>query len=271
MDASLSLVGDSGKVFQKYADEIMANCRQALNLTNTRALQVSNTAFRDAVNLAWARTRTGATDINTAIKDACHQLGGSGLLVTYKSDAGRISYYPLDASVRRDLVTSLTQSTAEMTLAENMAVDNDLVKVSSHAACRPSHVAYQGHVYSYGGKSKRYPPLSETGFGTAAGLCGCNCGHQLFPYYAEIEGEYDNADKLTAAERKANEQQYNDSQKQRYLERQIRSAKRQVAADKACDAGTLQSSQAQLAGARSRMRDFIDETGRARRYNREQV
>jgi|GEM_PF-1841299 len=256
----LSKAGTDGTLFQKYRDAI---------LTNTRALQASGKAFRDTVNFAWVNVRTGTKSIDDAVQDACHRLGGTGLRVDYISDRGRHSTYSLDASVRRDVVTSLTQSTAEMTLAENEALGNDLVQVSTLADSRDSHIPFQGNVYSYNGKSNRYPSLvAECGFGTASGICGINCRHQLFPYFETLEGRHRNEEPKDTGDA---EQRYADSQQQRAYERDIRSAKRQLAADEAGAPDKVEESRAALAGARSRMRGFIDETGRTRRYARERV
>lgn len=74
--ASLKLVGVGSKTFDRYKDAMMTNCRKSMNLTNTKALQIGQKAFRDSVNTAWARVRTGVSDISDAVQDACHQLGG---------------------------------------------------------------------------------------------------------------------------------------------------------------------------------------------------
>lgn len=158
-----------------------------------------------------------------------------------------------------------------MTLAENQALDNDLVQVSTLNDSRESHIEYQGNVYSYSGKSRKYPSLvAETGFGTAAGLCGCNCRHQLFPYFEDIDGHHKNSAPSGQEEDKAVDR-YDDSQRQRSLERDIRSAKRQLIADEAGAPDKVKESRAKLSGAKSRMSDFIQESGRTRRYDRERV
>jgi hypothetical protein len=68
--------------------------------------------------------------------------------------------------------------------------------------------------------------------------------------------------------KKENDKQYQDSQKQRALERQIRYAKRNVEmlGDLATDADRDKIKQAQ-----ANMRAFIQSTGRTRRYDREQI
>jgi len=266
--SKMALIGTDSAIVARYTESILRNCRNGLNLTNSKAVQVANSAFRDCVNRAWIDVRAGAKGLNEAVIDAAHELGRFGLTVSYVSDTGRHSVYPLDASVRRDLSTSLTRSTAEMALAQNEELGNDLVQVSTLADSRPTHAPYQGNVYSVSGRSRKYPPLSSTGYGTAAGLCGINCRHQLFPYFEELEGRHRNKtqdDEETKA--------YQDSQKQRQLERRIKAAKRQLAADETvgADGDTLRKSRAELAKAKNTMEAFIRQTGRTRRQWREQI
>lgn len=266
--SKLALVGTDSKIVARYTESILRNCRTGLNLTNTKAIEIADSAFRDCVNRAWIDVRAGAKGLNEAVIDAAHELGRFGLTVSYVSDTGRHTVYPLDASVRRDLSTSLTRSTAGMALAQNEELGNDLVQVSTLADSRPTHAPYQGNVYSVSGRSRKYPPLSSTGYGTAAGLCGINCRHQLFPYFEELEGRHRNKtqdDEETKA--------YQDSQKQRQIERRIKAAKRQLAADEAAgaDGETLRQSKRELDTARDTMRAFIRQTGRTRRPQREQV
>ena len=92
-----------------------------------------------------------------------------------------------------------------------------------------------------------------------------NCGHYPIPVVPGVSIPH-GADNI---EPKAqNDKAYEESQQQRALERQIREAKRVVemegplATDK--DKDRVKDLQAQ-------MRDFINETGRTRRYDREQV
>jgi hypothetical protein len=52
----------------------------------------------------------------------------------------------------------------------------DLEEISSHADFRPSHVPYQGRIYSIGGKHLKYPPLSETDMERSRELAGSTVG-----------------------------------------------------------------------------------------------
>lgn len=270
-EARLALVGTDSQVFQRYKESILANCRKAMNLTNTKALEISKEAYRNAINSAYIDAKTGVKSIGDAVNDACHELGGTGLHVTYISDRGNVTTYPLDASIRRDIVTSFNQSTMKMMLAENEMLGNDLVQVSVLGDSRPEHVEFQGKVYSQSGKSKKYPPLSETGVGTVTGIGGINCRHQLFPYYEDLEGSHKNEDASKAEEDRIN-RSYQITQEQRMHERQLRQAKRMVEVDKAgTDKDRLAKSQALLDKREQEMKDFIRTTGRGRSIDRERI
>ena len=145
--------------------------------------------------------------------------------------------------------------------------DIDLIEVSSHIGARPRCAPFQGRIYSRSGNHPVYPPFSSTSYGEPAGLLGINCGHQIYPY---IEGvsikrfkPYDEAE---------NDRVYRESQQQRYLERQIRKAKREVEMMKAIGSEKgVREAQQKVRARQAAMRKFIEATGRTRRYDRERI
>ena len=139
----------------------------------------------------------------------------------------------------------------------------DLVEVDSHAGARPGCEPYQGKVYSLSGNTEGYDKLSETSYGDLDGLFGINCGHNMYPYQPGTERTYKPYPKSE------NEETYKNSQRQRYLERQIRAAKRQR--EVATGEEDKRKAQALLANRQKAMRNFIDDTGRTRLREREQI
>lgn len=248
---------------------IMVNCRDALNLTNTGALEAALRSYRDAINSAYASVMEGSSSLDAAIRKACRQLGGSGLRLHYISESGNPASISLDAGIRRNIVTSVNQATAGYTIEDCERNGCDLVQTSAHAGARPSHQVWQGKVFSLSGRSRKYGSLeAETGYGTAGGLCGINCKHSFFPYYEGMQKTDWHID-LTARQ---NEELYNDIQKQRYYERNIRSWKRRR------DEARLSGDAAEYARAGAKVREwqkglrgFLSETGLPRRMAREQV
>ena len=220
---------------------IMRNCRESLNLTNTGALEAAIEAYRETI----------------------------GLRLNYISDEGRPTSISLDAGIRRNIVTSVNQATAEYTMEDCARNGCDLVQTSAHAGARPSHEVWQGKVFSISGKSDKYGKLeTETGYGTPGGLCGINCKHSFFPYYEGMKKTDWHID-LTPRQ---NEELYNSIQKQRRYEANIRSWKRrQMAARETGDSADYAKSTAHLKATREKLRAFLEEADLPRRLNREQV
>lgn len=100
--------------------------------------------------------------------------------------------------------------------------------------------------------------------------------HSFFPFYEGISRpEYTEAEleELNAPKYEYNGQkltEYEATQRQRYIERQIRRWKREKAAMQAAGLDASQAA-AKLTQWRERMRDFQDQTGLKRRYDRERV
>lgn len=249
-----------------------ATAQTMKNLTRTTA-QTATRQFENALDRAWLQVSSGAFDYDTAIRGAIKELAANGIgAITYPS--GKTD--SIETAVRRAVLTGVNQTAGKLQLELAQEVGCDLVEVSAHAGARPEHALWQGRIYSLSGKSKKYPDfVSSTGYGTGAGLCGWNCRHSFGPYVegssrvwtdeklAELDApkyEY-NGEKLT---------EYEATQQQRYHERQIRRWKREQAA---LDAAGQDSSKAaaKVKLWQDRQKDFINQTGLKRDYEREQI
>lgn len=141
----------------------------------------------------------------------------------------------------------------------------DLVEIDSHAGARPLCAPYQGKVFSLRGETKGYPTLSSTSYGDPAGLFGCNCGHNMYPYIPGTKKTY------SPYPEKENKKVYAESQKQRALERSIRYAKRELNTVQFFgSAEEIESAKGTLKNREAAMKSFISETGRTRRTRREE-
>lgn len=226
-DASVVLSVLASDAQKARVSAVIRNARKALNLTNTLAKEASQRSFIDAVNSAYIGVMEGAQTLDDACWRASKALARKGLSVA-SYDNPMANAISIDAAVRRNVVTSVSQATAEMSKGMAQDLGLDLVQTSAHVGARPQHQVWQGKVFSLSGKSDKYPALSApqeaggTGYGTAEGLCGCNCRHHFFPY-AEGFSPADYGIDISPAE---NEEIYEATQKQRQYERQIRSWKR---------------------------------------------
>lgn len=246
------------------------------NITRTTANTASK-QFERALDRAWTQINVGGMDYNTAITNAIKDLARDGIgSIEYKS--GRIDN--IEVAVRRAVVTGANQTAmrTQETLADELEVD--LVEVTAHGGARPSHAKWQGQVFSRKGRvtidGVTYEDLRKaTGYGTAGGLGGINCRHNFHPYIPGTSRTWDE-DALEKLEEKKIDYngekftEYEASQIQRGIERDIRKAKREV---EALEAAGLDSSEARkiLRENQKAYTDFTEQTGIRKQSARTQI
>lgn len=263
------------------------------NLTNTTMLRSSVDQYVRAVNLTdqeygrlltqeentrWALNEaatniaSGAETRTQAVRRALRRISDEGL-TGFVDKAGH-KWSP-EAYVNMVTRTTVHNVSIECTKARMQDYNTQVFQVSSHAGARPLCYPYQGKFLSWDnssgmiplgdGSEVAYGPLNQTSYGQPAGLFGINCGH--FPIVV-IPGVTipHGTDNIQPPEE--NDKEYAESQEQRRLEREIRKAKREV--EMLGDAATKEDRE-RIAAAQAKMREFIERTGRARRYDREQI
>ena len=236
------------------------------NITRTTA-NTATKQFENALDRAWTQINVGGMDYNTAIHRAIKDLSQAGVgSIAYKS--GRVD--SLEVAVRRAIVTGANQTAAKTqeALADELGVD--LVEVSAHGGARPNHAKWQGKVFSRHGDIEidgiKYKDLRKaTGYGSAGGLCGVNCRHTFYPYIHGAprtwsDKQIKDLDKKNIKYNGEPYTEYEASQIQRGIERDIRSLKRQVAAIEA-GGGDASAERSQLRKANKAYTDFTEQTG----------
>lgn len=253
---------------------ILENARQSINLTNTTAIEACEQILTDACNKAYMAVVEGTETLSNAVYKASKKLARQGI-TTVSYSSGKQYNISIDAAVRRNVVTSVSQATAKMTIETAQNNGCDLVKTSEHMGARPSHFAWQGKVFSLSGKSEKYPALSApmdmggTGYGTAGGLCGCNCRHYFFPYVEGFEPASYGLDDVTAKE---NREVYEAQQKQRQYEREIRSWKRvKGVAQSQRNPLDVAKAKNMIATYQGKLREICDQYDLPRQYDRERI
>jgi hypothetical protein len=166
----------------------------------------------------------------------------------------------------RMVISNQVKQTGNLISIQHAKEYGAFVKVSSHAGCRPTHLQYQGQVYSVDGDSTQYPDLySSTSYGSAAGLCGINCHHYVMPYVPSY-GTPD-VDSLDPNE---NNERYQLTQKQRSMERDLRAAERQsVATQKLGDQDAQNVALNLVKKRRKRLNDFVHSANLAHEVSQE--
>lgn len=247
------------------------------NLTRTTAATATR-QFERALDRAWLQISTGAFDYNSAVRTAIKDLAARGVeAVSYPT--GHTD--TLEVAVRRAVVTGANATALK--LQEQLAgeLESDLVETTAHAGARPAHAQWQGKVFSRSGNHPKYPKLSApqedggAGYGTGAGLGGWNCRHSFFPFFEGQEPVYtqDQLEEMNAPKYEYNGQkltEYEATQTQRGIERNLRRWKREYKAMEAAGQPTEEAA-AKLAKWQRTQKDFLDQTGLRRQYDRENV
>lgn len=247
--------------------------------THTTAL-ASELAYRNAADKAFLSIMSGAVDNTTAIRRAINELAKGNIeSVAYPTGVS----HSMETATRRAIVTGCNQAVSKLQLARAEDFGCELVEVSSHTGARPSHAEWQGEVYCIHGKSGKYKDLvQETGYGDGDGLCGWNCYHNFWPYFEGLSKRSFSKDP-SKDEGRSNTEDYENSQRQRALERSVREAKKEcVVLDESIKAAKgnaelseqlyrdFQQSSVKLKRREAKLDKFCAETGRIRLNEREQ-
>lgn len=239
--------------------------KDTFNLINSSMIQGSEQMYIDIITKSATEVFTGNRTADQALKSTIKQWAEKGIPV-FKDKLGRQwSTEAYTTMVLRVVTINVENQMQEQRLDD---ADIDLVEISSHSGSRPSHEPFQGRIYSRSGKHKKYPPLSDTGYGTITGIRGINCKHQIYAYVEGVSSK-----RYNSYVSKDSKRVYKESQEQRALERNIRRAKKNLEVLKAAnfDNDTIKNAQNLVRDRQAEMRAFIKETGRTRRYKNERT
>ena len=283
---------------QETLEELTQQAIEKTNLVNTVMLESGRSAYTQAVqnvanwmtqamsaqqaqaaqetlNAAATAVEIGSETRQQALKKAISQMADNGIY-GFVDRAGR-KWSP-EAYINMDIRTTVHNAAIQSVKNRQQEYNSDIFQVSSHAGARPLCYPYQGKFFTWGseggtftdgdGKRCSYKPISSTSYGQPAGLFGINCGHYPIP---QIPGVTIPQDKQRQ-NKEANDKEYQESQRQRALERSIREVKRKQAAFKAAGLDDAAADMGKtIADRQAAMREFIKETGRTRRYDREAI
>lgn len=216
-------------------DATVRGMAEVLGRYNIQMAEGAKQAFLGASIEAVTRVNSGDADREAALHRAVRKLERDGIdVITYQdADTGRVTVRSkADVAVRRHVRTQIVQDAQRMTMARMERLGIDLVEVSSHSDSRPSHAEWQGRCYSLKGEQVidgvRYPDFYLHCMSGDLGdiLGGVNCRHSYGPYRHGAPRMYEpdpqHPSGLPGAE------VYELEQGQRYRERKIREAKREL-------------------------------------------
>lgn len=220
-------------VMQSIIKDSFRELTNTYRLIQTKAVESAKQAYMDVLNRSYLEVSSGIYDYQTSIRNALQRMAARGITgATYKRD-GTVVRYSLEGTVRRDTLTAVNQLANKGAIKSCEAMGAEYVEVSSHIGARvhptnpiANHYGWQGKVYKVDGETEEYPNLKKsTGYpDDIQGLSGVNCRHRMFPFFPGISVpnpiRYDEAE---------NKKVYEQTQKQRAMERTLRRLKKQRA------------------------------------------
>lgn len=252
--------GNLKNILSSYEDQ----AKDKLNLTNTTLIDQSNQQYRDVINKTTGNVLSGVQSPQQALRQSIRELSRNGVPALVDK-AGR--KWSTEAYVNMVMRSTSNNVANDMQDARLDEYGCDLVEVSEYVGARPGCAPYQGNIYSRSGNHDQYPALSSTSVGEPAGLFGVNCGHVKYPYF-EGRKKRSSGD----ISKKDNEKAYEEQQQQRYLEREVRYAKREQAMlMEIGDGQGVHFAEEKVKEKQAAVREFTKQTGRTRRISREQI
>lgn len=243
------------------------------NLTETTA-RTAGKQFERILDEGHLRLTSGAFSYQEVIRWGVKKLAEEGVkAIEYPS--GHTD--SLDTAYRRATLTGLNQAGLKLQEERMKEMGVEYVETTAHAGARPSHTVWQGRIFKLRGSDEKYDNFyTATGYGTGEGLGGWNCRHGFYPFFPGISEPANSEEYLRQLNEKSVKyngekmSMYEATQKQRYMERQIRRWKREYTGMEAAGQDTRESAM-KLKAWREREYDFLRQTGLDRQKDREAV
>lgn len=266
-------------IIQYSYDEIE---KSFLNLNKTIQEQVRQT-YTDIITETYIKTNAGVCSYQEAILDSLDKLGDKGIsILTYQDKNGLIKNYDVVGTVRRDLLVATRGLAGKVNEEVIKESGNHIVRVTNHFGARTGDGGedYTNHAWwqekqffcwNYDGKAteeeKKLPDFMEhCNYGDVQGIVGINCKHLFTVWYGSTKKEdlgftYDE-----------NKEEYEKTQKQRYLENGTRKWKRkQVIAKKSLNEEQYKKASSKAREWQDRLNTFTEENNLKRDYSREHI
>lgn len=187
---------------------------------NKTAEIVNKQQHLDTLNKAAGKVIMGTESRQTAVRQCIKEMSEKGI-PAFVDAAGR--QWSPEAYINMDIRTTCSNAAHEAQFSRMKDYDIDLLEVDSHAGARPKCALDQGRIFSKSGKNRKYPAWSTSSYGEPDGILGINCVHHIYPFIEGISTQT-----YFPYDKEENDKLYKQKQEQRRLEREVRSAKREV-------------------------------------------
>lgn len=206
------------KVLEQHKKNDVKYLRLAANNMTENAFKTFKGIIKDSIT----EYLHGGMTTQQAVTKASYKWADQGIPALVDS-AGK--HWAPDVYTRLVVKNSINDLYNDVEATRFQEFGGNLVKISSHADCRPTHLQYQGKIYSLKGGTDKYPNLyTSTNYGYGGGLCGLNCRDHDMPYIPETGDVFEDK-KIDADE---NNQKYRLVQQQHRYENVLRQAKRRL-------------------------------------------
>lgn len=231
----------------KLADKDFKNITQTLGFCDPYGnFKEYTDAYISSCDYAFNQVITGATDYNTAIRNATKNLADKSIhTIDYESGV----HTSLEAAVRRNIMGGLGLMQEQISQQNHDAFGANGWEISAHAASAPDHEDIQGKQYT----DKEYEALNNR---LVRRIGTLHCGHAAFPiilgvnepqYTPEQLEQFKEDNKKGVTYNGRHYTSYEATQEQRAIERAIRRQKRRVlVAESSGDKDRLLTSQIKL-------------------------
>lgn len=286
---TLTPLGDSEEAQQLLESGYRRTMNTLYNLTQTRAvmgnqnmLETQQRQLAQYLDMAHMDATSGAFSSDDAARRALNALAAKGAgAITYPS--GHVDN--LDVVVLRATRTGVNQTAGEITRHNADELGCDLMELDAHVGARTgdggqdltNHSWWQGQIVSRSGRHG-YLSLSDIGYGDVRGFMGANCAHNWSMFWEGASVRSYTPERLAAinaATVSYNGEEilrYKATQMQRAQERKIRAEKRAfLVAKESGQKDAEKAAAAKLAASRTKMKDFLSQTGLQQYQLRESV
>lgn len=286
---TLTPLGDSEEAQQLLESGYRRTMNTLYNLTQTRAvmgnqnmLETQQRQLAQYLDMAHMDATSGAFSSDDAARRALNALAAKGVgAITYPS--GHVDN--LDVVVLRATRTGVNQTAGEITRHNADELGCDLMELDAHVGARTgdggqdltNHSWWQGQIVSRSGRHG-YLSLSDIGYGDVRGFMGANCAHNWSMFWEGASVRSYTPERLAAinaATVSYNGEEilrYKATQMQRAQERKIRAEKRAfLVAKESGQKDAEKAAAAKLAASRTKMKDFLSQTGLQQYQLRESV
>lgn len=264
------------QVFKDTLEKSYKELDKSFRLIQTKAIESQKQAYMDILNKAYIDVSSGTYSYDQSIKNAIEKMSKKGITgVTYKRKDGTLVNYSIEAAVRRDTLTAVHKLANETTFEAVEEMGTNYIDISQHIGARVSdtnpiadHAGWQGKQYQIEGSSKEYPNFAKsTGYGDILGFGGVSCRHRAFAFFPGISVpisqkiDYDD-----------NEIYYENTQKLRKLEREMRVLKKQRNSMKEIKSTDgVKEFDKKITKKGKQINQFCENSGLKRDYSRERV